>query len=404
MSGGLHDVVIVGAGSVGATLGCALAQSDFRVALIEPQAPELEWPRDSVDLRVFAIAPASQRIFAALGVWDAMVALGVSPYRHMEVWEPGGGRIRFDADALDQPVLGWIIEQRVIQAALWRCLQRHERVELLCPASPQRLDVSEAAGLALDGDRVVRGRLVVGADGPQSFVREAAGIGVDVHDYRQTALVAVVATGRPHGETARQCFLPSGPLAFLPLRDGRSSIVWSTTPGRAQALLAMSDADFARALGDAFGHALGDITAVGERRAFPLRRMHAERYVAPRIALVGDAAHVVHPLAGQGANLGFLDAAALTEVVEDARAGGRDIGSYRVLRRYERWRRPENALVIRSMDGFKWLFGVQAEPLRRLRRIGLGAVDRLAPVKQLFAASAMQGVGELPRLAGSAGR
>lgn len=395
-----YDVIIIGGGCVGGALACALGQGGLRVAVVDNREPALDWPEGSVDLRVFAITCASQTLFERLGVWDAIVAHGVSPYREMEVWDAGGpGRIHFDAADLGEPLLGHIVEQRVIQAALHERQQALPEVELICPAAMADYQVSEdQVEVRLESGRCLTAALLVGADGAGSRVRELAGIGLREHDYRQTAVVAVVTTERSSAEAARQRFLPTGPLAFLPLHDGRSSIVWSTTPEEAERLCDLPEADFCAELGEAFEHRLGAVLAVGERGNFPLRRLHAENYVQQRLALVGDAAHVIHPLAGQGVNLGLLDVAALAEVVMDARQARRDIGAYRTLRRYERWRRSDNEVMQYSMDGFKHLFGSTLAPVRLARNLGLSAVDRLPPLKALLAKRAMGREGDLPRL------
>ncbi|RRQ22298.1 UbiH/UbiF/VisC/COQ6 family ubiquinone biosynthesis hydroxylase [Thiohalobacter thiocyanaticus] len=395
-----YDVIIAGGGVVGASLACALADAGLRVALIDAREPVTDWPADSIDQRVYAITRASQTLFERLGVWDGIRARGVSPYLEMQVWDAAGpGRIHFDAAELGEPLLGHIIEQRVIQAALLEGQQRLEGLERFCPAVLADFSVGDTqVTVRLEDGRELSAALLVGADGAGSRVRELAGIGVQAHDYAQTAVVAVVATERPHAETAWQRFLPTGPLAFLPLRDGRCSIVWSTVPEEAERLLALPEDDFCIELGQAFDYQLGAITGVSARGGFPLRRLHAVDYVQQRLALVGDAAHVIHPLAGQGVNLGLLDVAALAEVVAAARVAGRDIGSHANLRRYERWRRGENALMQSAMDGFKWLFASQLTPVRLLRNLGLGTVDRLSPIKSLLARHAMGRAGDLPRL------
>lgn len=395
-----HDVIIAGGGVVGASLACALADAGLRVALIDAREPATDWPVDSIDQRVYAVTCASQTLFERLGVWEDMVRRGVSPYQAMEVWDAvGPGRIHFDAAELGEPWLGHIVEQRVIQAALLDGQRTRSGLERICPAVLADFHV-DAAGVSvrLEDGRELAAALLVGADGAGSRVRELAGIGIETHDYEQTAVVAVVATERPHAGTAWQRFLPTGPLAFLPLRDGRCSIVWSTTPVEAERLLTLPDEEFCLELGQAFDYELGAVTAVTARAGFPLRRLHAVDYVQQRLALVGDAAHVIHPLAGQGVNLGLLDAAVLAEVVADTAAAGRDIGSHANLRRYERWRRGENALMQSAMDGFKWLFASPLAPVRLLRNLGLGTVDRLTPIKSLLARHAMGRAGDLPHL------
>lgn len=395
------DILIVGGGMVGTTLACALQDSGMKIGLIEAGPPSDIQADDEIDLRVSAITRASQQIFTALGVWPGMTARRVSPFREMHVWDAGGdGVIHFDAAELGEATLGHIIENRVIQRALWECLQREGVVDLICPAAVAELHRDGALFRAqLTDGRALRARLLVGADGAQSRVRQFAHIRTHGWAYDQQALVATVATEHSHRETAWQRFLPTGPLAFLPLHDGRSSIVWSTAPQQARQLLAEGDAAFCQQLEQAFGGVLGRITSTGERAVFPLRLQYVDSYVQAGLALIGDAAHTVHPLAGQGVNLGILDAASLAEVLLAAQAHGSDIASLKVLRRYERWRKGHNLMMMATMDGFKRLFGAAWEPLRRARNAGLSLTNALPPVKHLIMSHAMGRSGDLPALA-----
>lgn len=395
------DVAIIGAGMVGATLACCLAESGRRVALVEAAPPPRDWPAGSVDVRVSALTAASRQIFLRLGVWSTMTGLGVSPFSRMQVWDAGGsGSIRFDAADIGEPQLGHIVENRIMQRALLARAREIGGIALHCPASLASLTPNPASiRIGLSDGTVLEARLVVGADGATSRVRQLAGIDTRGWGYDQHALVATVTTGRSHEETAWQRFLPHGPLAFLPLRDGRSSIVWSTDPARAERLLRLPDAEFMGQLAEAFDWRLGAVTAVEGRAAFPLRLQHAVSYIAPRVALIGDAAHVIHPLAGQGVNLGLLDAAALAETVHDAAVAGGDIGAPRVLRRYERWRKGDNLQMMLAMDGFKRLFGSGMPPLRLARNLGLDLADAATPLKNAIIRRAMGLRGDLPRLA-----
>jgi 2-octaprenylphenol hydroxylase len=274
------------------------------------------------------------------------------------------------------------------------------QVSLICPASVRSFALSPSqAHITLDDGRELACALLVAADGRDSMVREFAGVNTLGWAYDQSALVANVAHQAPHQQTAWQRFLPSGPLAFLPLADGRSSIVWSTSPAAAKQLLALDEGVFCQALGEAFEQRLGAIETVGPRGVFPLRLQHAERYVLPRLALIGDAAHAIHPLAGQGVNLGFLDAAELAQVLVAARQRGRDIGALPVLRRYERARKGDNLAMLGAMDLFKRLFSNDSMPLRLLRNTGLGLADRIFPAKRSLLRRAL-GIGmDLPELA-----
>jgi 2-octaprenylphenol hydroxylase len=402
MSGVDHyDVVIAGGGMVGAALACALGNSRLRVALVEGVPLTRIRPGTDTGLRVSAISRASQRIFDAVGCWDRIKAWRVSPFREMQVWDAAGpGQVHFDSATTGEALLGWIIENQVIQYALLERSRAFDNVELLCPAALSLASLADdGVHLQLEDGRAFYARLLVGADGANSRVRHWAQIDTDGWGYDQKALVATVRTEKFHQETAWQRFLPTGPLAFLPLYDGRCSIVWSTTPGHGEKLLTMDAADFAVALAEAIEWRLGAIAEVGARAAYPLRLQHARTYVKRRVAVIGDAAHVIHPLAGQGVNLGLLDAAALAEVILDAVATGRDMGSLKVLRRYERWRKGENLLMLGIMDGFKRVFGSTLPPVRLLRNLGLNLTDVATPVKNLITRRAMGLDGDLPRLA-----
>ncbi len=392
-----HEIAIVGAGMVGTTLAVALARAGFDVALIEAAPPAPYDPASDYDLRVSALSAASQRLFARLGIWPAIAAGRISPYREMQVWDAGGaGILHFDAAELGLPELGHIVENSLIQSAAWQAL---DRVRRYCPARLRALEpAADGCRLLLEDGGALEAQLVVGADGAESRVRELAGIGCSGWSYAQQGIVCNVATEQPHRHTAWQRFLPTGPLAFLPLADGRCSIVWSVDAAEAGTLMALDDEAFRRRLGEAFGGELGAITAVSRRAAFPLRMLHAQRYVQPRLALVGDAAHVIHPLAGQGVNLGLLDTAALAEVLNAAKREGRDLGDLRVLQQYERWRRGDNLLMTAATDGLKRLFGSRNPLLAFARNRGLGVVNAVTPLKNLFIRHAMGIAGDMPPL------
>jgi 2-octaprenylphenol hydroxylase len=395
------DVVIIGAGIVGATAACALGEADVRVALVEAR-PFASDADDGVrDARVFAITRASQRIFEALGVWNGIIARDVHPFREMEVWDAGGtGVIHFDCADIGEPCLGHIIEPRSIHAALLERLRSIVAVTLFCPAQFTDIGIDDAAvSVTLDAGATLSAALIVAADGARSPLRERLGMPTRVHDYHQSSLVARVATEFPHQATARQRFLPGGPLAFLPMEDGWSSIVWTLPTAGVVNMLALARDDFHAALGQAFEFRLGRIVDSERREAWPLARLHAEHYVRERVALIGDAAHAIHPLAGQGVNLGLLDAAALAEVVLAARSRGGDPGALPVLRRYERWRRGDNLLMMSAMDGFNVLFGNERGPVRWLRNLGLSMMNAAGPAKDLLMRHAAGLAGDLPALA-----
>jgi len=395
------DVLIVGGGMVGASLACALGNGALKVGLLDRSAPAPS-PEHGYDLRVSAVTLASRAFLENIGAWEGIARRRVAPVEAMHVWDRNGhGSIHFDAAEIGAPCLAYIVENRVIQAALIERLNRLTNIHYLCPVDTAELALGvDRVSVALADGRRLHARLLVGADGAESAVRRAAGIDTRSLDLDQKGIVATVTTERPHANIARQRFLDTGPLAFLPLPDPRAcSIVWSADARRADELLALDDAAFGVELECAIGGALGGIESIGPRAGFPLTLAHARAYTAPRVALAGDAAHTVHPLAGQGVNLGFLDAAALAEVLLDADAAGKDIGAHAVLRRYERWRKGGNLAMVSLTGAFRYLFGNNLPGVRALRNLGLDLADSATPIRRFLMRRASGLEGDLPRLA-----
>lgn len=388
---GAPDAIVAGAGVVGAAIALGLARAGLRVALVEPR-PTPPWQADAPrDLRVYALAPASVALLQRLGVWDEIAACRAHAYREMRVWDAAGaGELHFRAQDIGAGALGHIVEQAVIQAALWRALEGERSIELHSPARITALQPQpDAVALETDEGVPLTAPFAIAADGADSTLRTLAGLEVSGHGYGQRGLVAYVETDAPHADTAWQRFLPSGPLALLPCSEGLGSIVWTLLETEAAAMLELDAAAFDAALTRAFGGRLGAMRVVSSRAAFPLRLQLARRYVAGRVVLAGDAAHVVHPLAGQGVNLGLQDAQALIEALGAAHVAGRDPGAPPLLRRYERVRRSENAIAARAFDGLNRLFSNDALLPTLLRGPALGLVDRIGPLKRLFARHAM---------------
>jgi 2-octaprenylphenol hydroxylase len=391
------DVIIVGGGLVGCTMAGLLAVRGVQCLIVEGRAPGAG--RQGSDPRVLAVTLASANILKAARAWKHLPQERMGFFRGMQVWdENGDGDIEFDSAELCEATLGYIIEQTMLELAAEQGNSEIPDIKRLQPATPAALKVEGGtASLGLEDGTHLIARLIVGADGGRSRIRELAGIACPAYDYHQQAVACVVETEVAHDSIARQRFLTEGPLAFLPMADPHiSGIVWSTSPQHAAELLAMDEAEFNQALARAFACRLGAVVRSGPRAAFPLQHAHAERYCLPRLALVGDAAHTVHPLAGQGANLGLLDAAALAEIITGAWQGERDIGALGVLRRYERWRRGENLLMMKTMQSFNALFASRLRSVRRLRNIGLDLVDMMDPVKRLIMRRASGLVGDLP--------
>lgn len=378
-----YDVIIVGGGMVGATLAVALTQqSNIKVALIEAYQATPITENDEPELRVSALTRASEMLLKNLNIWPLLMASRISRFTDMKVWETATSALHFDSAEIGEPLLGHIIENRHLQqACLARCSQI-TNIDVLCPAKPASRTGNT---LILEDGRVLTADLIVAADGAQSRLREWSGIASQGWDYQQTAVVCTVTTEHAHNKTARQRFLAEGPLAFLPLADPHQcSIVWSNSTEEAALLCQLDDERFKQILGKAFESTLGEIVDVSQRASFPLKLSHAAHYVDIGFALVGDAAHTIHPLAGQGVNIGFLDAATLAEIVLEAHNTGRNIGSLHTLNKYQRRRKADNLLMQVTMDAFKRVFGSDLAPVRWARRIGLQTVNKHGLLKTLF--------------------
>lgn len=392
------DAIVVGAGMVGAATALSLGQSGVRVALVDSHHPDVKFDPARYDLRVSAITRATENILRALGVWDDIVAHRVSPFRQMHVWDASGsGAIHFDSADLGCDTLGYIVENNVMLAALHAALRRSATVTIITPDAPVRLVIDSNRGtLTLRDGVALQAPLIVGADGRDSWIREQVGLTYRATRYEQRAIVANITTTLPHRETARQRFTHEGPVAMLPLADGQCSLVWSVPSARADALLALNDAEFLRELHVAFGDELGALTQTSPRAAFDLQRAHAGAYVSARIALVGDAAHSIHPLAGQGVNMGLLDSAALVQCVIAGRTKGRDLGDLSVLRPYERMRRGHNLAMQTAVAAIERLYS-SANPLAVwARNIGMRATHRAQALKNVITEHAMGLRGDLP--------
>ncbi|WP_064602006.1 FAD-dependent 2-octaprenylphenol hydroxylase [Photobacterium sp. J15] len=395
------DVAIIGGGMVGLTLAAALADTELRVAVIEGKLPEQELA-PLPDLRVSALSRASERILRRVGAWSGIESRRLSPYGKMQVWEQDSfASIEFDAARLAQPNLGHIVENRVIQLALLERIKQLPNVTLLAPEHCQNIAFGESeAWLNLASGKSLTAKLVVGADGANSWVRNQLDIPLTHWDYGHSAIVANIRCSEAHQQTARQVFRPQGPLAFLPLADkDLCSIVWSVPPLKAELLCDMSDEEFNKELTAAFDNRLGLCQVEGERQAFPLRMRYARDFVRDRVVLVGDAAHTIHPLAGQGVNLGLLDAASLAQELKILWQQEQDIGKKANLRQYERWRKAEAAKMITAMQAFRDLFDGSNPAKKLVRDIGLFIADKAPGVKDEFMRRALGLTGDLPDLA-----
>ncbi|MGR9052345.1 MAG: FAD-dependent monooxygenase [Gammaproteobacteria bacterium] len=395
------DVIVVGGGIVGAAAACALAQGGIRTALLDGRRPERGWPKEPKDLRVSALTKASQHILTALGAWPIMLQRGVCAYKDMRVWDVrGGGALHFDCSDSEYTELGHIAENRVTVASLWDVLETLPTATCIAPAKVTAMrQLQNGRSITLSDGRVLAADLIIAADGRDSLLRNLAGIGVTGWEYGQDGLVANVRTELDHRATAWQRFLDHGPLAFLPLDNGQCSIVWTLPSETASAYLRLGETDFLGALEKASGGILGKMLEVGPRAAFALRFQYAQSYTERSFALIGDAAHAMHPLAGQGANAGLLDAAALAEEILAAHTAGRPLAGTRHLRRYERRRKGDNLVMQTSMDLLKKTYGISAPAFAKLRSTGMDLIDHNAPIKACFNHYAMGLRGDLPNLA-----
>jgi 2-octaprenylphenol hydroxylase len=389
-------VLVAGAGLVGLAAAALLATgrcADRLRVLVLDARPSPRWRADDMDARVYALSRASQQLLAYVGVWDRVAQLRAAPYQRMRVWEGpdanAASALDFDSADIGEPDLGHIVEDALLRTVLADVLTTSPHAQLVIGAAIESVEAGpREISVTLKDGGSLRATVLLAADGTDSTVRRLLDLPVAGHRYEQSAVVTHVTSTGEHRSTAWQRFLPGGPLALLPLADGRSSVVWSLPTVEAERLLAASDAEFLAELAAASAGVLGGFAACSKRVGFPLQALHALRYTAPRVALIGDAAHTVHPLAGQGMNLGLLDAAAIAAAIEHALLAGEDVGDLKVLRRYERERKGDNLAMLAAFDGLNRLFGLPgwAAPLRTL---GLRAVEAADPVKRLLMQKAL---------------
>jgi 2-octaprenyl-6-methoxyphenol hydroxylase len=391
------ELAVVGGGLNGLTLGIACASAGLTVAVIDREDPAARLG-EGFDGRTSAIAYGSMRVLDGIGVWP-LVANEAQPIREIRVADNSAPLfLHYDHREIGDAPLGWIVENRVLRRALHARAGQLPNLRLIAPMRVDRADRDAAATLTLaDGD-TVGAELIAAADGQNSPLRAAAGIRTVSWSYPQIAIVATVRHERPHRGVAVEHFLPAGPFAILPMTENRSSIVWTERAALAPTLLALDDSSFHRELSARFGDFLGAIGVEGPRWSYPLAFLHAATYRAPRLVLVGEAAHVIHPIAGQGLNMGIRDIAALAECLVDGRRVGLDLGDSTILARYERWRRFDNIVLAGVTDGLNRLFSNSVAPVKLARDLGLAAVGQVPPLKRFFMRHAMGMVGELPRL------
>ncbi|WJV63787.1 3-demethoxyubiquinol 3-hydroxylase [Pectobacteriaceae bacterium CE70] len=377
-----YDAVVVGGGMVGAAVALGLSQSGFQVAVLEQDVPTEFDVGSTPDLRVSAISYASVALLKQLGAWDGVEKRRCAPYRRLETWEWDNARVVFDAAELGLPELGFMVENRILQLALWECLQRSSNMHLFCPIQLKSMtQTGEDWLLILEDGQTLSTSLVIGADGANSQVRQWASIGVSGWQYRQSCMLISVEMSGSQQDVTWQQFTPAGPRAFLPLFDHWGTLVWYDTLSRIRQLQAMPLSQLNKEISAAFPVRLGNVNAIAAG-AFPLVRRHAQRYVLSGLALLGDAAHTINPLAGQGVNLGYRDVEALLDVVIHARDSGETWYSETVLRRYQHRRKIDNMLMQSGMDLFYGVFSNQLPPLELARNVALMAAQRAGKLKQ----------------------
>lgn len=396
------DAIIVGGGMVGAATALGMGQQGMNVLLLEKAPIDLQWDQDSpYQMRVSALTRASEKILKNLGAWQGIKRRRYHAFTAMHVWdEVAPGEVHFSAQEMNEPNLGYTVENDVIQAALWEQIEQCENIGVLFNAELESLEFKNyQAWLAIKDLGLLQTHLIVGADGAFSKVRQLANIGLDTHDYEQCAVVGCVKTELSHQNTCWQRYTKDGPFAFLSMDNNISSIAWYLPLDKMQWALNLSDDEFAKEISQVSDYKLGQVVEVASRGAFPLVRRHAEHYVKANLALVGDAAHTINPQAGQGVNLGLLDAAALVEVVLNAKAASKNWGSFAVLRKYERWRRGDNAVVQRSMEAFDWLFKQNSSLKTAIRKPLLPLANQMTLIKNWLMNQALNGREALPKLA-----
>lgn len=380
-----YDVVVVGAGMTGTAAALGFAQEGMRVALLEKTKPAAFDIKSIPDVRISAISRSSVDLLKQLGAWQHVEAMRCVPYRQLETWEEQGSNVVFDAQDLGLPELGFMVENRVLQLALWRECEKYPNLERICPAQLTHLYQSNDHHdwhISLDDGRDIHAKLVVGADGANSQVRKLAGIGSRGWQYRQSCMLITIQTAEPQQDKTWQQFFPSGPRAFLPLYDNWASLVWYDSPAKIRRLQSMSMVQLTSAITEAFPERLGKVTAFASG-AFPLTRHHANRYVVEGLALVGDAAHTINPLAGQGVNLGYRDVETLLKVVTQAREYLEPWHSLEILKRYQRRRLPDNLVMQAGMDIFYMAFSENLPGLKMMRNLGLMAAQRAGEAKKI---------------------
>ncbi|MFT2090243.1 FAD-dependent oxidoreductase [Paraglaciecola sp. 2405UD69-4] len=398
----LHfDIAIIGAGVVGLTQALALQKSGLSIAVIDASSSEGA-PSGEPELRVSALTLASQNVLASLGAWQHISRDRLTSYKEMAVWDKDSfGKIHFDAKQVQQPQLGYIVENQGVKHSLWQQASQSQNIEIFAPNKISQLVFGKQESfISLDDNSQLSASLVIGADGANSLVKKLAGFPQTFWDYDQHAIVATVKTALPHNNVARQVFTPSGPLAFLPLWDEHlCSIVWSQDDARAKELLSMDYSEFNQALSVNFDMTLGLCELVSNRQSYPLKMRYTRQWVKDRVVIIGDAAHTIHPLAGQGANLGILDAAALAEHILKLVADDKDFSLAKNLRPFERWRKTEAAKMVASMEGFKRLFAKEQPVKKILRGMGLSLAEHTPFAKDKIIRHAMGLSGELPIIA-----